>query len=110
MKLPAHQEEFDLTEDLLNGFKAKYPQLDVMSEVYKINLWLHKNPARRPKLMLRFIEKWLGKVKPKDVKLHVVGGKMSEQELLNLGRKHGMEPKVGESWDAFNRRLMGAIK
>ena len=105
MILPAHSADFNLTADLINGLRVKYPHLDVQSELYKANLWLAKNPASRPKLMLRFLEKWLSRAKPKMVKIHLVNGKMTEPEILELARRLNVEPLPGEPWEKFGCRL-----
>jgi len=105
MNIPSHDGYFDLTDDLLSALKVKYPAVPVYDEMLKANLWLHKNPARRPKLMLRFLEKWLSKCKIKPVKIHLVNGKMTESEILALGRQKGLDPRPGESYEKFLQRL-----
>lgn len=106
MNLPANCGDFDLTDDLITALKLKYPQIDVQRELYLMVLWLTKHRARRPKLMLRFIERWLSKCRPKVIKLSSVGtSQMSEYQLLEIGRSKGLSPRPGEGWPEFARRL-----
>ena len=105
MKIPLRDgTEFDLAP-FIDGFKAKYPHIDMPSELAKLHLWLHRNPASRPTMPFRFVENWLKKIQPKSVKLHLVNGKMSESEMLALGVKLGTNPRPGEGWEQFARRL-----
>ena len=111
MILPCADGNVDLTDDLIDGIKLRHPHVsDMHSELLKINLWLHRYPTRRPKCrtFFVFLDKWMRKVQPKPVKMHLVGGKMSEAEMLEAGAKMGIAPRPGETWEAFARRLRGA--
>ncbi len=49
-----------LTEDYLNILKSKFPILDTLMEIKKMESWLLNNPSRRPaKDYMRFINHWL---------------------------------------------------
>jgi hypothetical protein len=107
MKLPLRDgTEFDLAP-FIGGYRAKYPHIaDLDAELAKMHLWLHRNPARHPVAPFRFVDNWLAKIKPKQVQLRSVGGgKLTESELLALGRRLGTEPRAGESWAQFSKRL-----
>lgn len=100
----------EITPDIMAGLKAQYPQVDVEAELARMHWWLVRNPARTPRTPARFISNWLGKVRPKPpAKLHLVGSKMTEQEMLATGLKVGIEPAAGESWSQFGRRLQERI-
>jgi len=105
MILSGADSEIDMTPDLIEGLKLRHPQIDVQAELYKIHLWLTRYPARRPKMLFRFIDNWCKKVKIKPVKIHLVNGKMTESEILALGKQKGMEPRPGESYEKFLQRL-----
>ena len=110
MKLPiADNQEYDLSDDLIAGLQLKFAGIDVRSELLLMVLWLHKNPSRRPKLPLRFIEKWLAKSKPKTVKLHIVNGKLTENEIDALGRRLNMPARPGEGYPQWAKRLQAAL-
>ena len=101
---------FDL-DPFIDGFKARHPHIqDWPAEFAKMHLWLSRNPSRQPSSPYRFVDNWCGKVKAKPVKLHIVGKGMSESEMLEAGRKVGIEPRAGESWAQFGRRLMIAME
>ena len=108
MKLPCSTGEFDLTDDMVAALQLKYPHVMVRDECLKASLWLYSRPSFRPVYPLRYLGNWLKKSKPKTVKLHIAGGKMSEHELLEAGRRKGIEPRAGESWVQFARRLEAA--
>ena len=108
MILPCIDGNIDLTDDLIAGIKLRHPHVsDMHSELLKINLWLARYPTRRPKCrtFFVFLDKWMRKVQPKPVKMHLVGGKMTEAEMLALGRQKGIEPRAGETWERFAQRL-----
>jgi hypothetical protein len=106
MKIPLKDgSTFDLTP-YLAGFKARHPHIaDWPAELAKMHLWLARNPSRRPASPYRFVDNWCKKVKFVPVKLRIVEGRMSEQELLALGTKLGIKAYPGESWTAFAGRI-----
>ena len=107
MKIPLQDgSEFDLSP-FLDGYRAKYPQVqDMAGELAKMHLWLAQHPSKRFKMPLKFVDNWLKKARPAKQALRVVGSaKMGEAELLALGRSMNESPRIGESWAQFGRRL-----
>jgi hypothetical protein len=111
MKIPLRDgSQFDITP-FLDGYKAKYPNIhDLGAELAKMHLWLARNPARWPMKPFRFVDAWLGKIKRQPVKLHLAGGRMTETEILDLCKKHGIEPRPGEDWGRVMGRLREVMK
>ena len=106
MMIQGKTEDLEITEDILSGLKVSYPQVDVADELAKMHWWLVKNPARIPVTPARFITNWLKKTRPKsEARLHLVGSKMTESEMLAAGQRIGVAPAVGETWQQFARRL-----
>ena len=106
MKIPLRNgTEFDLAP-FIDGFKAKYPHVDMASELAKMHLWLHRNPASQPIAPFKFVDNWLKKLKPKQAQLRIVGGaKMTEHEVLALAQSMNVLPRPGESYPQLARRL-----
>ena len=106
MKIPLRNgQEFDL-DPFIAGFKAKYPHItDMDAELAKMHLWLYRNPARHPMKPCVFVDNWMRKLKPKQVQLRSVGGKMTESELLNWARELGTQARPGEGWPQLAKRL-----
>ena len=114
MILPcAAGQEFDLTADLIAALRNKFMLTDnqIHSELLKINLWLHKNPARRPqpRTFLRFVESWLKKLQlqpPKPEKR--IGGAMTPGEIERMAADMNMPPRPGETYPQLLRRLQAS--
>lgn len=106
LKLLIANGEFDITDQMITAWKANFAGIDIDAELAQMHLWLAKNPSRRPNVYpLRFVERWLKKCKPKKSHMHIVQGRMSEHDMLTEGRKLGLEPRAGEGWEQFGRRL-----
>ncbi len=114
MRLPSADGEFDLTPDMIQSLRVKYPHVDVDRELAKINLWLHRNPSRRWSRMLLGIEKWIGKVEAKQrergAKLHVVTNDWwrTDAGTIAHGEKVGVLARPGEDMATYRRRLRSA--
>ena len=106
MKIPTSTGFFEFSPEVLKGLELRYPHARIPDEICKAALWLEKRKAKRPVSAIRFMENWLKKVRP--AKLHIVDGRMTEYEMLALGQKLGIQPRAGESWPEFGRRLKQA--
>jgi len=110
--------EFNLTEDMIQSLRLKFPHVDVDRELAGIHLWLHRNPSRRWKYPLRGIEKCLKKKEAKaranGAKLHIVTSKQAEkwweteEATVAYAEKIGMPARPGETFAAWRKRLRAA--
>ena len=57
-----------ITDEYLKGLEKLYPGVDVDEEVKKMINWLLDNPGKRRQGKRSFINRWLGKATPKDIK------------------------------------------
>ena len=106
MKIPLRDgSQFDL-DPFIDGFRAKYPHVDMTRELALLHLWLGKNPHAWPMKPLRFAENWLKKVKVK-APVRLAGG-LTNQEIEEMGRKKGMPARLGESYPQWLRRMRAA--
>lgn len=105
MKIPLRNgAEFDLAP-FINGYKAKYPHVDMQRELALMHLWLARNPAKWPLKPFRFVDNWLSKLKPKMVKLQLAHGNLPEHEVIALAARLGTQARPGESYAQLARRL-----
>jgi len=101
MNLPSADGEFNLTPDMIESLRVKYPRTDIDRELAKIHLWLHRNPSRRWSRMLSGIEKWLSKVETRQrergAKLHVVTNDWwrTDAGTIAHGEKIGIQARPG---------------
>ena len=105
MKIPLRDgTEFDLAP-FLDGYRHKYPHVDLGRELALMNLWLARNPSKWPLKPFRFVDNWLAKLKPKLVKLSLASGTLTEHEVIALAAKLGTQARPGESYAQLARRL-----
>ncbi len=99
----------EVTPEIIRAWVSMY-SIDVQLELCKMDLWMAKNPAyaAKLKLPLRFAERWLKKATKDARRLASVTSikqPLTERELINLGRQKGLEPRPGESREAYERRV-----
>ena len=65
MRLASADGDVEIEPDTVSALRLKYRGVDVETELAKMHLWLLSNKARRPRNLMRFVETWLGKQRPK---------------------------------------------
>ena len=118
MILPSSDGTFDLTPDMIQSLRLKYPHTDVDKELALIHLWLHRNPSRRWTRTLSGVEAWFKRVEAKQVqkgaKLHIVTTKQSAEwwatdaTTIAYGERNGKPARPGETMADYRRRLRSA--
>lgn len=101
-----------ISDEVISGLSLRYPQTNVREQLSLMALWLAKNPSRRPKRVMRFVETWLKKSSPKLRAVPKIipawwqsdSGTMAQAALL------GVKPKPGEEMRQFRERLMAKVK
>jgi pyrrolidone-carboxylate peptidase len=71
-------------------------------------LWLAKNPAKKPKNAIRFIENWLKRVQADAVRDLAETGKRAQVTAERVGSMYQVTPRPGELQEHFNRRVIAA--
>ena len=107
MFLPAKHGMSELSPDVIRGLQLRYPLCNVPDQLLLYNLWLQKNPARRPKRLLRGVENWLKKASPKAPMVDLTAARWwsSEQNTLVMAHRLGLTPKPGEEWPKLRERI-----
>jgi hypothetical protein len=72
--------------------------------------WLEKNPSRRPRKPLRFIENWLSKASPRAAMVQVNKWWETEAATNEMAAKMGMKAKGNEGWPEFRARIAAKIR
>lgn len=102
--------EWGVTQQLLDGWTAAYPGIDVKAELRKAKAWLLSNPtnAKTARGMGRFCNGWLERAQ------NAVGrngtGPPPERESLQarVARKNGLSPLFGSKGEDDGRRTIGS--
>lgn len=102
----------ELSDEVINGLELRYPNANVRNELSLMALWLAKNPASRPKRLVRFCENWLKKASPKlrAVPKIVPQWWQSDEGTMAQARILNMQPRPGEEMRQFRDRLMAKMK
>ena len=102
----------ELSTDVIRGLELRYPQVIVRDQLALMALWLEKNPARRPKRVIRFVENWLKSASPRlrSVPKQVSAWWTTEAGTLEQGRLMGLSARPGEDMAQFRGRIMEKIK
>ena len=108
MKLSTEQGEFEITDVLLQAWMTRYPAADLRREYPLMVLWLAKNPAKKPKNAIRFIENWLKRTQENAVRDLQERSKRGAATAERIGEKFGVKPLPGEAQEHFNRRVIQA--
>lgn len=99
--------DYELTPDLIRALQIRFPLADVEREILLANLWLAKNPSRRPARPLRFVENWLKKASPKAPMIDMKRARWwaTEQATLEMGKSVGVNPRGNETWAELRSRI-----
>lgn len=108
MRLGTVAEDFVITDVLLKAWTTRFPTADLQREHPLMVLWLLKNPAKRPKNPVRFIENWLRKVQEREVRNLAETTKRGAASAERIGERYGVSPRPGESQEAYNQRVIRA--
>lgn len=102
----------EISEEVISGLQLRYPQTNVREQISLMALWLAKNPSRRPKRVIRFVETWLKRSQPKlrAVPKIIPAWWQSDEGTLAQAKLLGMEAKRGEEMRAFRERVMARMK
>lgn len=102
----------ELEPEVLRGLELRYPQVAVKDQIALMALWLAKNPARRPKRVLRFVETWLRKSTPKlrAVPKQVAAWWTSEAGTMEQARLLGLSARPGEDMAQFRKRIADKMR
>jgi hypothetical protein len=52
-------DQFEVTADLLQAYRAAYPHIDVERQFGLMRIWLERNKSARPKNGARFVDNWM---------------------------------------------------
>ena len=104
--------EVEITDEVIDGLKLRYPNTNVRDELSLMALWLAKNPSRRPKRVMRFVETWLKKATPKikAVPAKVPGWWTSDDGTMKQAAILGLRARPGEEMREFRERIMARMK
>lgn len=109
MKLWADEE---ISDEVIGGLQLRYPNANVREQLSLMALWLAKNPSRRPKRVMRFVETWLTRASPKlkAVPKIIPAWWQSDEGTMAQARLLGLEAKRGEEMRQFRERVMRVMK
>lgn len=109
MKLWADEE---ISDEVISGLQLRYPNANVREQLSLMALWLAKNPSRRPKRVMRFVETWLKRSQPKlkAVPKIIPAWWQSDSGTMQQAALLGVKPKPGEEMRQFRERVMRAMK
>ena len=99
---------FEITDVLLQAWMIRFPTVDLRREWPLMVLWLAKNPAKKPKNAIRFIENWLKRTHANEVKNLVEISKRGQASAERVGNLYNVKALPGESQEAYNRRVIAA--
>ena len=108
MQIATEGGEFEITDVLLQAWMTRYPTADLRREHPLMVLWLMKNPAKKPKNPIRFIENWLKRVQEREVKNLAETSKRGRESAERIGTRFNVTPLPGESQEAYNQRVIRA--
>ena len=97
---------FTITDVLLQAWTTRFPAADLRREHPLMVLWLLKNPAKRPKNPVRFIENWLRKVQEREVRNLAETSKRGADSAARIGARYNVQARPGESQEEYNRRVI----
>ena len=102
----------EIPDEVVRGLELRYPQVNVRDQISLMALWLSKNPSRRPKLVIRFVETWLRKSTPrlKAVPKQVAAWWTSEAGTMEQARLLGMSARPGEDMAQFRKRIADRMR
>ena len=97
----------ELSTEVIRGLELRYPQVKVADELALMALWLAKNPSQRPKRVIRFVENWLKKSRPRlrAVPKQVSAWWTSEAGTMEQARLLGLSARPGEDMAQFRKRI-----
>lgn len=112
MRIAGADGDYELTEEILLGLSQRFPNANVREQVGLMALWLAKNPARRPKRVIRFVETWLKRASPKlrAVPKVIPAWWQSDEGTMRQAELLGMRAKPGEEMRQFRERIMAKMK
>ena len=112
MRIPSADGEYELSDELIQGLSLRYPNANVRDQLSLMALWLAKNPARRPKRVIRFVETWLKRASPKlrAVPKVIPAWWQSDEGTMRQAELLGMRAKPGEEMRQFRERIMAKMK
>lgn len=104
--------DYELPDEVISGLALRYPNTNVREQLSLMALWLAKNPSRKPKRVIRFVETWLGRASPK---LKAVPQKVplwwqSDEGTMKQAAILGLRAKPGEEMRQFRERVMAKMK
>ncbi len=99
---------FEITDVLLQAWMIRFPTVDLRREWPLMVLWLAKNPAKKPKNPIRFIENWLKRTHANEVKNLAETGTRGRDSAERVGSMYHVEARPGETQEAYNRRVIAA--
>ena len=108
MKLDTVDGEFEITDVFLQAWLIRFPTVDLRREWPLMVLWLAKNPAKRPKNAIRFIENWLRRTHANEVKNLAETSKRGQASAERVGNLYNVKPNPGETQEAYNQRVIRA--
>ena len=108
MKIDTHSGEFEITDVFLQAWLIRFPTVDLRREFPLMVLWLAKNPAKKPKNAIRFIENWLRRTHENEVKNLAETSKRGQASAERVGNLYNVSARPGESQEAYNRRVIAA--
>ena len=99
---------FSISDVLVKAWATRFPAADLQREHPLMVLWLLKNPSRRPRNAIRFIENWLRKVNERELKNMETVAQRGRASAERVGERYGVKARPGESQEDFNRRVLAA--
>ena len=108
MKIDTATGEFEITDVFLQAWMTRFPTVDLRREWPLMVLWLAKNPAKRPKNAIRFIENWLRRTHENEVRNLAETSKRGQASAERVGSLYNVKPLPGESQEAYNQRVIRA--
>jgi hypothetical protein len=109
MQIYTYAGVIELSTDTVNALKTKFRGVNVDEELAKLHLWLLKNPSRRPKRYIRFIESWLSRSPRKEMPRVVSSWWTTEHGTMEQAQRCGVMPRAGEDWPRLRERIRQAM-
>ena len=107
MRIATKSGEYEIQPDIIRALQIRFPAANVERELLLCALWLEKNPARRPRKALRFVENWMKKVSPKAPMIDIKRAQWwaSESATTQMAESLGMKARGNETWAEFRARI-----